>query len=159
MKYPGWVLTIMVAAALLTSGYAQQVGPTEESLKVVHETVINSITKGNVPAVQSVMHPQALGFFRESQSAAEVKSGFTTTDALSSVLAELTSFVAFPTATTLYRVVGNVGLALMTATLEPHKGEKKKPPRYLRGTYVYVWNDGYWKLLSWHSSDTPLAQK
>jgi len=158
MKYPGWVLTIIVAAALLTSGYAQ-VSPTEESLKVVHDTVINSVTKGNVPAVQAVMHPQALGFFRESQSPAQVKGGYTTTDALSSVLAELTSFVAFPTTATVYRVVGNVGLALMTATLEPHKGEKKKLPRYLRGTYVYVWNDGYWKLLSWHSSDTPLAQK
>ncbi|RPJ56959.1 MAG: hypothetical protein EHM23_22060 [Acidobacteria bacterium] len=158
MKYPGWVLTIIVAAALLTSGYAQ-VGPTEESLKVVHDTVINSVTKGNVPAVQAVMHPQALGFFRESQFPAQVKGGFTTTDALSSVLAELTSFVALPTTANVYRVVGNVGLALMTATLEPHKGEKKKLPRYLRGTYVYVWNDGYWKLLSWHSSDTPLAQK
>ncbi len=157
MKYPGWILTIMVAAALLTSGYAQT-GPTEGSLKVVHDTVINSVTKGNVPAVQLILHPQALGFFRESQFPAQVKSGFTTTDALSAVLTELTSFVAFPTTETVYRVVGNVGIVLMTATLEPHKGEKKLP-RYLRGTYVYVWNDGYWKLLSWHSSDTPLAQK
>ncbi|GEM_PF-2603071 len=158
MKYPGWVLKTMVAAALLTSGYART-GPTEGSLKVVHDTVINSVTKGNVAAVQLILHPQALGFFRESQFPAQVKSGFTTTDALSAVLAELTSFVAFPTTETVYRVVGNVGIALMTATLEPHKGEKKKLPRYLRGTYVYVWNDGYWKLLSWHSSDTPLAQK
>lgn len=158
MKRPGWVLTIMVVAALTTSAYAQ-VEATEESLKVVHDTLINSVTKGNAAAVQMMIHPQALGFFRDSQFPAQVGGDYTTTDALPSVLADISSFVTFPTTKTVFRVLGNVGVVLMTATLEPLKSEKKKGPRYVRGTYVYVWNDGGWKLASWHSSDTPLVKK
>lgn len=156
MKHPHWILSIMVIAASVGSGQAQG-GPTEGSLKVAHEAMISSMTSGNMPVLQAMIHPQALGFFRESQFPVQIRGDYTAADAVPSVIAELGRFVAIPMTSTVYRVIGQAGIVCMASALQPKKGEKQIP-RYLRGTYVYVFEDGKWKLVSWHGSDTPLAQ-
>jgi len=156
MKYSGWIIAIMIAVASTTLGHAQS-NLTEQSLKTTHETMIGNIKTANLVVLQAMIHPRALGFFRESQRPAEIRSGFTPADALPSVVSDLGKFVSVPT-DTVYRVVGQVGIVCMTAAMEAKKGEKQLS-RSQRGTYVYISESGNWKLVSWHGSDTPLTKK
>lgn len=156
MKCLGWILAIMIAAASIAPGHAQN-ALGEESLKAAHETMINAMTTANLVVLQAMIHPRALGFFRESQSPAEIRSEFTAADALPSVVADLGRFAAVPTRA-VYRVVGQVGVVCMTSALQPKKGEKQAP-RYQRGTYIFISEGGNWKILSWHGSDSPLTKK
>jgi hypothetical protein len=155
VKHPYWILFIVVITVSVGFGHAQS-GPNQESLKLAHEAMISGMTSGNMSLLQAMIHPRALGFFRESEFPAQIRGDYTTADALPSVITELGRFVAIPTTNTVYRVVGPAGIVCMASALEPKKGEKQMP-RYLRGTYVYVFEDGKWKLISWHGSDTPLA--
>lgn len=157
MNYAHWILSSMVLAASVGFVPAQS-SPNEQSLKLAHEAMISSMTTGNMPLLQATIHPRALGFFRESQFPVQIRPDFTAADALPSVIAELGRFVAMPMTDSVYRVVGQAGIVCMASALQPQKGEKEIP-RYLRGTYVYVFEDGNWKLISWHGSDTPLAKK
>ncbi len=151
----------MVAAGSIAPGNAQG-GPNEQSLKTAHETMISSMKTANMTVLQAMIHPHALGFFRDSQFPVQIRTDYTAADAIPDVIADLGRFVALPT-DTVYRVVGQVGVVCMTAALQPKKSEKQKDekllPRYLRGTYVYVSDGGNWRLVSWHGSDTPLVQK
>ena len=156
MRHLGWILAIMVAAESLSPGHAQS-GPDEQSLKTAHETMINSVKTANLTILQAMIHPRALGFYRESQFPVQIRSDYTAADAVPSVLTDFGRFIAVPT-DTVYRVVGQVGVVCMTSALQPKKGEKQ-PPRYLRGTYVYISEGGSWRLVSWHGSDTPLVNK
>ena len=152
----GLILAIMGAAASVVPGYAQKV-PDEQSLKIAHETLISSIKEANLVVLQPMIHPRGLGFFRESQFPVEIRNDYSAADALPALVNDISRFVAVPT-DTVYRVFGQAGLVLMTAQLQTKKGEKQ-PPRYLRGTYLYIPEGGNWRLVSWHGSDTPLAKK
>jgi hypothetical protein len=156
VRHLGWILAIMITMASIGLGHAQN-SLDEQSLKTAHETVMNNIKTANLVVLQAMIHPRALGFFRESQRPAEIRSGFTPADALPSVVSDLGKFVSVPT-DTVYRVVGQVGIVCMTAAMEAKKGEKQLS-RSQRGTYVYISESGNWKLVSWHGSDTPLTKK
>jgi hypothetical protein len=156
VKHLGWVLAIMIAAASTGLGHAQG-NLTEQSLKTAHETLISNIKTANLVVLKAMIHPHALGFFRESHSPAEIRSNFTVDEAIPSVIAEISRFTPFVT-DNIYRVVGQVGIVCMTATLQPKKGEKL-PTQYLRGTYIYVSESGNWRLVSWHGSEAPLPKK
>jgi hypothetical protein len=143
---------MLIAAGSISLGYAQG-SLDEKSLKTAHETMIQNIEKANLVVLQAMIHPRALGFFRESQSPAQIRREYSTADALPSVVSEYAKFVAVPT-DTVYRVVGQVGIVCMTTAMQAKKGEKQSS-RYHRGTYVYISEGGNWKLLSWHGSDTP----
>jgi len=134
-----------------------QVRMDEASLKTAHEALIAGVKTANLTLLQAMIHPNGLGFFRESQRPAQLGSGSSAADVLPAVLADLGRFAAVPTQT-IYRVVGQTGIVAMTSQLQAQKGSKEQD-RYSRGTYVYVVEGGNWKLLSWHGSDSPLVKK
>ena len=156
MRHRGWVLAVVFAVGSVGVAHGQT-GPDEQSLKVAHETVINAVKSGNLVLLQALIHPRALGFYRESQFPVQIRSDYSVADAVPAVLTDLSRFVTVPT-DTVYRVVGDVGVVCMTVNFQAKKGEKA-PPRYTRGTYVYISEGGNWKLLTWHGSDTPLVKK
>lgn len=133
-----------------------QGNPDESSLKLAHETLIKSVTSANLTVLQSMIHPRASGFFQASQQLVQLGAGVSAADILPTLIADLGHFVSIPTDTA-YRVVGPVGVVNLTAFLQAKKNEKQ-PDRYVRGTYVYSWDGGNWKLVSWHGSNTPLKK-
>jgi hypothetical protein len=146
----------LIAVIAIAPVVRAQGRPDEASLKLVHETVIKSVTAGNLAVVQGLIHPQALGFFRESQQMVLLGSGVTPANILPTLIADLGHFVSTPTNTG-YRVFGTVGVAYMT-TFQERKSNERGPDRFVRGTYTYVWENGNWKMVSWHGSDTPLKK-
>jgi hypothetical protein len=59
--------------------------------------------------------------------------------------------------TTRLRVVGDSGVVTQTLTRESVV-DKRKVVRHLRNSGLYVRTSDGWKLLSWHTSDIPLAK-
>ena len=153
MKQCACVLTLVALVATAFPVWAQG-RPDEASLKLTHETVIKSVTAGNLALVQNLIHPQALGFFRDSQQLVRLGSGVTAADILPTLIADLGNFVSTPTETG-YRVFGTSGIVYMTTFQDRKSG---RGDRYVRGTYVYLWENGAWKMVSWHGSDTPLKK-
>ncbi len=134
-----------------------QTGSGEASLKAAHQLMVQAVNSGNVALLGNVVHPRALGFFRDGQMLVQLRSDYTTTDVVPAVVADLSRFSATPY-DTVFRAIGDVGVVCMTAIMKANAWEKV-PDRYVRSTYVYANVDGAWKLLSWHTSDIPLAKK
>jgi hypothetical protein len=156
MRTGTFILAFILALASTSLMNAQSESG-ETTLKTAHEFLMNAVKSGNLTSLGAVIHPRALGFYRQSQFAVQLRSEYSATDALPAVLDDLSKFVSIPT-DTVYRAIGSTGVICMSATLTPKKGSKEKT-RYLRSTWIYVNVDGNWKLVSWHSSDTPLTQK
>lgn len=146
------VVTVVGSAAVARA----QGGPDEPSLKLAHETLIRSVTSGNLTVTQAMIHPRASGFFQESQRPVQLGQDVRAADILPTLIADLGHFDSTPTDTA-YRVIGSVGMVNMTAFMQAKKGERQ-PDRYVRGSYVYSWEGGNWKLVAWHGSDTPLKK-
>ena len=104
---------------------------------------------------QALIHPQAVGFFRTSERVVQLTTSYGPADALPAVIADLGQFIVVPHDTS-YRIVGNTGIVSMANILAPAKKGERIKERSTRSTYVYTSVDGNWKLLSWHTSDTPL---
>lgn len=156
MRTATFILTVILALGL-TSPMNAQSNSAETALKMAHEFLINAVKSGNLTTLGAAIHPRALGFYRQSQSVVQLRSEYSATEALPAVLDDLSRFMTVSTET-VYRAVGNTGVACMSAILTPKQGDKG-PTRYLRSTWIYVNVDGNWKLVSWHSSDVPLAKK
>ena len=156
MRHRTCVLAIVAVVGTAVMARAQG-APDEPSLKTAHETIVSSVTSGNLAVLQSMVHPRATGFFRESQQLVQLGGSVTAASILPTLVSDLGRFVTVPT-NTAYRVIGPVGMVNMTAMLQAKKGEKQ-PDRFVRGTYIYLWDAGNWKLISWHGSDTPLQKK
>jgi hypothetical protein len=156
MKTATFILTVILALGLTPLMNAQSQSG-ETALKMAHEFLMNAVKSGNLTTLEAIIHPRALGFFRQSQSVVQLRSEYSATDALPAVLNDLSRFMTVPT-DIVYRVVGNTGVVCMSAILTPKQGDKGLT-RYLRSTWIYVNVDGNWKLMSWHSSDVPLAKK
>jgi len=146
------LVAALVAAPLLSA----QSAPTEQSLKTTHDALAAALKSGNLTMAQGLIHPQALGFYRDSQMLVQLRAGYGPADALPSVLADLGRFDIIPYDTG-YRVIGNTGVVCMSTNLQAKKWEKAQD-RFIRATYVYVNVNGNWKLLSWHGSDVPLKK-
>jgi SnoaL-like domain len=148
---------LMIGIALLTPVVAAaQPAGSEASLKAVHAVLMQAVTSGNVSAVSNLVNPAALGFFRESERLVQLGSDFGPAQVVPAVVADLGQFSSVPFVTA-YRVIGDVGIVAMTSNQQPKKGVDVKP-RYLRSTYVYTLVQGDWRLVSWHTSDTPLKR-
>ena len=151
------MLTLSLIIALATAPFlSAQSAATEQSLKATHESLMAAIKSGNLTIAQALIHPRALGFFRESQMIVELRPSYSAADVLPSVLADLGRFIAIPYAVT-YRVIGNTGVVGISNSLQAKKWEKTSD-RFTRSTLVYVNVSGNWRLLSWHSSDVPLKK-
>ena len=149
------IMILALASTSLLSAQIQQSG--EATLEITHELLTNALKSGNLATLSAVIHPRALGFYWQSQSVVQLRGEYSATDALPSVLDDLSKFTTIPTET-VYRAIGNTGIVCMSATLTSKQGNKNLT-RYLRSTWVYINADGNWKLLSWHSSEVPLTKK
>ena len=70
------VCVLALVAVIATAPTVRAQGrPDDASLKLVHETLIKSVTAGNLAVIQGLIHPQAVGFFRDSQQACTVGTG------------------------------------------------------------------------------------
>jgi hypothetical protein len=147
-------LALVLALATAPALSAQS---TEQAVKTAHETLVAAVKSGNLTMAQGLIHPQALGFYRESVRLVELTINYRPADALPSVLADLGQFVIVPHDIT-YRVVGSTAIVTMSTSMQAAKKGERIKDRSIRSTYVYALVDGNWKLLSWHSSDTPLVK-
>lgn len=147
------ILVLIALSGIVLLGIAQS-NPTKANLQLAHESLISAITSGNLTLAQAMIHPNALGFFRESQRFVELRADYGAADALPSVIEDISQFNGY-TFDVSYRVVGNTGIVCMANILEAKKWSKAKD-RHTRSTYVYVNVGGNWKLLSWHTSSIPL---
>jgi hypothetical protein len=130
----------------------------EDTLKATHQVMFQAVNAGNVAMIAALVHPQALGFFRESQQIVQLSPSVTATTVVAALITDVSRFSSTPfdSAT---RVVGNVGIVALTAVQTPKPGTKDKENRYLRSSFVYVYSTDGWKLVSWHTSETPLKKK
>jgi len=149
------VLCVIAVSASVPTLVAQSV-PTEDSLKLAHQTLMSAITSGNPAMLEPILHRNGVGFFRDSQMIVQLGGGYGAQEAIPSVLADLGRFT-MSAYDTVYRVTATTGVVCMATTLQPKKGEKGQP-RYIRSTWIYANLDGAWRLLSWHSSDIPLKK-
>jgi hypothetical protein len=161
--YMKYLLTPVCALTLiLASGPSARAATSEEALKLTHETIVRSLTQGNLTPLRGFVHPSALGFFYESQQLVQLSMEYTAVQAGAPIIADLTRFTSTESSSA-YRVVGDTGIVAMTSVRVPNKEEKKEDPKlqviHLRLTYVYVREGEAWKLLSWHTSQTPLRKK
>jgi hypothetical protein len=149
---------LVLALALATSP-ALSAQATEAAVKTAHEALVSAVKSGNLTMAGALIHPQALGFYRESVRLVQLNTSYRAADALPTVLADLGQFVIVPHDTT-YRVVGSTAIVSMATSMQANAEAKKDrvKDRSIRSTYVYVAVDGNWKLLSWHTSDTPLVK-
>jgi hypothetical protein len=131
-----------------------QTGATEQSLRTAHETLMGALKSGNLVMVQALIHPQALGFFRDGQRLAQLGGSYGAAEALPAVLTDLGQFQVVPYEAT-YRVSESTGIVCLSASMQ---AKEKSKSRVIRATYVYVVTGGNWKLLSWHTSDVPLQK-
>jgi hypothetical protein len=151
------MLALALNAALISvPAMMAQSGPTEETLKTTHQTLVAAFKSGNPTMAEPLLHPNALGFFRDSQVVAQLGREYGAKDAVPAVLADLARFEMVPY-DAVYRVVGNTGVVCLANNFQAKKGEKAQD-RYIRNTMVYAFVGGNWRLLSWHSSDTPLKK-
>ena len=133
-----------------------QTTPSEDSLKLAHQTLVSAITSGNAAMLEPIINRNGVGFYRDSQMIVQLGGSYGVQEAIPAVLADLGRFT-MATYDAVYRVAGTAGVVCMAANFQPKKGEKGQP-RYVRSTYVYAHLDGTWRLLSWHSSDIPLKK-
>jgi len=147
--------TMVLALSLLTalaggSAASAQTMSADDSLKATHELLMQAVKSANVAMITTVVHPQAFGFFRESQRIAELKTGVGVADIAAPILNDL-SFFTLSRVDTQIRRLGDIGIVAVSTIAE----SKKKSDRNLRSTYVYVRTGDTWKLWSWHTSDLP----
>jgi hypothetical protein len=127
-----------------------------DGLKSSHKLLAETVTSANVDLFVRRIDPQALGFFKNSQSVVQFSTRNTVKDMAPSLLAELSAFMSV-TMQDKYRVIGDTGIVCSTFSRTPTTGQdKKKRTEYNRATYVYARSQGTWLLVSWHTSNIPL---
>lgn len=148
-------MVMLAALAVLTLGPPSraQTPASEESLQVAHDTVVNAVKTGNLAMLTGLIHRKAMGFFEDGQMLARLRPGSSPQELLSPVVADVSKFASSPVETD-YRVVGDTGVVCITAAVK----DPKSSTQYLRVSYVYVFVEGNWRLLSWHSSQVPLKR-
>lgn len=153
-RRPIWLA--FLATATFASVALAQSGPTEDSLKLAHQTLASGIASGNPAMVVPILHRSGVGFYRDSQLIVRLGGSYGPEEAIPTVLADLGRFMS-ATYETVFRVAGTTGVVCSASNLQPKKGENV-PPRFIRGTWTYAFIDGAWRLLAWHSSDIPLKK-
>jgi hypothetical protein len=147
----GLIALLVLASPAVARGQAAP----EESLKIVHSLLTQAVNSGNVDAVTNLVHPQAVGFFRDSARLVQLRSDYGPTQVLPAVIADLAKFSSTPI-DTVFRVVGEVGI--VSIQMNQDAKEFSGRDRYLRSSYIYVRVKDAWRLVSWHTSDTPLKR-
>jgi len=158
MTIRAWVLASAFVVGQVASAAGQTLSP-QESLKATHETLMQAVVAANVDRVAAIVHPRALGFFRASTRITELQGSTNLASLAQGLLNDLGEFTAGQQQQALgttIRVLGDTGIVTQTARRESIV-EKKKLVRFLRTTAVYLQSGDGWKLITWHTSDSPLV--
>lgn len=131
--------------------------PQENQLKAVHTLIQQAVESGNIPFLEKLIHPRALGFMRGSQFPVQLRMEYSVREAIPGISAELANFITTPYKK-VYRVVGDTGIVCATSQSQAKKGTEEAD-RFSRAMYIYTRLAGAWKLLGWHTSETPLKRK
>lgn len=147
-------LLVQIPLLAILSLPAAQMISAEESLKIVHSAMATAVDSGNLDAVSAVVHPEAIGFFRDAELPVFLGPEVGIRDLLSKLLAELQglSSVSYDTE---YRVFGDTGV-ICDRFLMQKGGRATKSSRPTRATYIYSRSNGTWLLTAWHNSAVPL---
>ncbi len=152
------VVALALGAAVLSgTAISAQTVSGEDALKATHALLMKSVSSGNVALIGSVVHPRALGFFRDSQTLVQLGPKVTVMDIAPNILLDLSQFTSSIATTTVFRVAGDVGLVALTSQADAKSSEKKD--LHQRSTFMYVNTPDGWKLVAWHTSDTPPLKK
>ena len=151
------VLTVAILLGASVSGVPAQSLSPEDSLKTTHEALMQAVGAASAERVSALIHPRALGFFRNSQRVVQLQPGDlpAIVQGLLKDLGEVTTSQQ-PLDTSL-RVIGETGIVTQT-TMRESVVSRRKIVRYLRTTAVYLRTPDGWKLTSWHTSDAPLEK-
>lgn len=144
-----WILTLAVVILSQLPALSADL----DSLRAAHSLILKTVETSNITGLERRVHPRAMGFFRESQRAVTFNRSVA-----EFAMMDLQAFSATPYGTE-YRVVGTSGIVCSVVRLAPDRSATSKPPRTVRGTYLYTNVDGRWLLASWHTSDVPLKSK
>ncbi len=153
-------LLVLCAAAILSTQAAVAQTPGVQGLKMAHTGLLQAFESGDMQSLQAGIHPRAVGFFRNAQRVTELSIKMQVKDVVPPLWADTMRFARTPLETK-YEVLGETGIVSTTASFVPAKnpppGQKKATaPRYGRMTHVYSFQGGVWKLVAWHTSDTPV---
>lgn len=149
------VSIVSIVVVLLSLSVSAQQSDVE-SLKIVHGSLTDLVASGDSALLESLVHPEAMGFFRDSQLPVSLSSRLTITDIAPALLNELSKFNR-STYDTMYRVIGDTGIVCARGAMVPVKlSGRKANTVYDRVTYIYSRINGNWRLVSWHSSDMPV---
>jgi hypothetical protein len=154
VKRSSTLVSVAVLVAVLAAPVASFAQGDVTSLKTVHALLLKAVEQGNVGLVGNLVHPQAIGFFADSQFPVILGSQQSIADVVSTLMSDLAMFTRVQYDAE-YRVVGTTGIVAVRATQQPNPGTRARPV-YLRSTFVFTDVDGKWMLLSWHTSVMPL---
>ena len=123
------------------------------SLRMAHAELLSAFESGDFATLELMISVNGFGFFRAGQQLAKLQSRSDVRRIFEPLWADAVSFVRTPT-DSYYHAVGDTGVVCMTAA---HRLKKNtNTAQFRRLTYIYARQDGKWKLVSWHVSDTPL---
>ena len=154
-------ILLLTSVGVVLMGAAEGQTPEVEGLKMVHSGLLQAFESGDIQSLGAKIHPRAVGFFRDAQRMTELSSRLQVKDVIPPLWADTMRFARTPLYTT-YTVLGHTGIVSTTASFKPLKkppdpnAPKAKGLRYGRMTHVYTFEAGAWRLVSWHTSDTPV---
>jgi hypothetical protein len=147
---PFYMIMVLFAGAIRGT-------PQEEELKATHTLLQQAVEGGNIPFLKKQIHPRSLGFMRASQFPVQLRMEYSVSDAIPAISAELAQFVTTPYEK-VYRVVGDTGIVCATSHSRARPGTEQAD-RFNRAMFIYARLGGIWKLVGWHTSETPLKPK
>ena len=146
---------ILINLILVTSAFGQSPKLSDqESLRTVHAFLARAIDSGNLDAIASRVHPEAIGFFRDAHESIVLGPKMGIKEIMPALLENLKGMVSVSYDTD-YRVFGDTAIVCDRFVLQ-RGGRHNRSSAPTRTTYVYARSEGQWLLVSWHSSAVPL---
>jgi hypothetical protein len=127
-----------------------------DNLKGVHKLLLTAVEQSNLPLLETLVHPLAIGFFPEGLSPMILTREYRVKEAAPAILADLAKFTSTVYENE-YRIFGTTGVVCTHANRQPKEGSKSKT-RFLRSTYIFSKVNDKWLLTSWHTSDIPVKK-
>jgi len=154
VKKPSLLVPATVIIAVLALPGSSLAQGDVNSLKTTYTLLLQAVGQGNVGVVQNLVHPQAIGFFADSQFPVILGSKQSVSDVVGTLVTDLAKFTRVQYDAE-YRVVGPTGIIAVRATEQPNPGTRARPT-YVRSTFTFINVNDRWLLLSWHTSEMPL---
>ena len=121
-----------------------------ESLKAVHASLTDAVRIGDLEAIARMVHPNSIGFFRQSQFPVRLDIRHTVRDVMPSLLASLSELISASPETE-YKVYNTTGVVCEKWVVQERIGRSDRNVTR-RSTYTYSKLGQRWYLVSWHDS-------